>query len=67
MCQAEEKSLPQQGLFIILRVTSSVNTVRKYNHSREEKGHELISIKESLIQLGKNIQHRDQLQMIRNR
>ena len=38
MCQAEEKSLPQQGLFIILRVTSSVNTVRKYNHSHEEEG-----------------------------
>lgn len=37
MCQAEEKSLPQQGLFIIFRVTSSVNTLIKCNRSQEGK------------------------------
>lgn len=35
--------------FIILRVTSPVNTLIKCNHSQEEKGNELISIKESLL------------------
>ena len=49
ICREEEKSLSQEGLFIILRVTSPVNTLIKCNHSQEEKGNELISIKESLL------------------
>lgn len=49
MCREEEKSLSQQGLFSILRVTYPVNTLIKCNHSQEEKGNELISIKESLL------------------
>lgn len=61
MCQAEEKSLPQQGLFIIFRVTSSVNTLIKCNRSQEGKGKGRFDFYRgiSLIQLGKNIQHRD--------
>ena len=54
MCRAEEKSLPQQGLFIILRVTLTVNTLIKCNHSQEEKGR-LISIKESLFYNSENV------------
>lgn len=54
MCRAEEKSLPQQGLFIILRVTLPENTLIKCNHSQEEKGR-LISIKESLFYNSENV------------
>ena len=54
MCRTEEKSLPQQGLFIILRVTLPVNTLIKCNHSQEEKGR-LISTKESLFYNSENV------------
>lgn len=54
MCGAEEKSLPQQGLFTILSVTLPVNTLMKCNHSQEEKGR-FISIKESLFYNSENV------------
>lgn len=68
MCREEEKSLSQQGLFIILRVTSPVNTLIKCNHSQEEKGERVDFYKGiSLIKLRKHFRHGDQLQIIRNR
>ena len=40
---------------LFLRVTSSVNTLIECNHSREEKAHEFISIKEFLLYNLENI------------